>query len=805
MNAWFDLKYAWRLMLNSPGHSVLCVVVVALSIGLALCTYTLVHAMALKKLPFPGTEHWYSVQVAATATGNPWPRLDAYTYREMLEQARSVEHLGAFANQSAVLSEGEASTSLRATLITPSLLRATQVAPHLGRLFDASEGHSDAARVAIISYDTWRTYFASDPGIVGKLARIDAEPVQIVGVLPRGYFAFQDTQAWFPLQLPKQAGPGSSSLVLSALISTQPGQDSASLLPEMQAVVDDVNRNHPSVFDPGRHLVLFPGRLMETHQNLEIVATTVFIAVSVLLLGTMNVSMVFLARLLERSRELALRTALGATRARVLRQCLIETMLVVLVGALLGYALADLGVKWMQSVDAFGAQILASGRSSNLPEMRTTDFIVAIVFAAVVWLLSTVVPAWRVSRQDAAQVLAGASKGAAGPASARSVGLLVGLQVLVSCLVLVMCANVVFAVRDEANRPIGVDTVRTMFSTYATVFDSRYDEPDARLHYFERLSNAIQRRLPRVEVAYTTAVPTRPPTVPAVIESQEGTANQGKLKLRTAVVSDDYFEVLAIGLRAGRLFDRTDNRTTLPVAVIDESTAQRYWPNEEVIGKRIQLNADGKGPWLTVIGVVSQVRRPYDRDSGLVYQSLRQAAPGSFHLMAKVPVPATDSRAALTAAAFTVDRDLPLHNLQWLGDYLAALDLNTSALVPAFTAVTLLTVVLAATGLFGLISRSVARRTQEVGIRRALGSTQWQVFGVFLRQGALYASIGVVGLAFGLIVLNSITASIPNVLVLAAPVTLGVFVLMTLVVFAASWLPSRRATAMEPGDALRYE
>jgi putative ABC transport system permease protein len=805
MNAWFDLKYAWRLMLNSPGHSALCIVVVALSIGLALCTYTLVHAMALKKLPFPDTESWYSVQVAATATATPWPRMDAYTYREMIERTRSVEYLGAFANQSAVLSEGQASTSLRATLISPRLLGATRVAPFLGRLFDVSEGHPHAARVAIISYDTWRTYFAADPDVIGKLARIDAEPVQVIGVLPRGYFAFQDTQVWFPLQLQELATPGSSAVVLSALIRALPGQDPATLLPEMQAVVHDVNRSHPTIFDAGRHVVLVPAHLMETHQNLEIVGTTVFIALSVLLLGTMNISMVFLARLLERSRELALRTALGATRARVLRQCLVETVLVVFIGTLLGYALADLGVKWMQSVDAFGAQVQASGRSANLPEMRTTDFLVAMVFATLVWVLSTVVPAWRVSRQDATQVLAGGSKGTGGPANARSVGLLVGLQVLVSCLVLVVCANLVFAVRNEAQRPTGIDSTRVLFSTYATVFDARYEAPEARLNYWEQLSNAISGRLTNAKVAYTTATPTRPPTVPAVVEGREGTAGQGTFKLRTAAVSDDYFDVLGIELRAGRLFDRTDTTTTLPVAVIDESTARRYWPNEAVIGKRVQLNPDEKGPWLTIIGVVSPVRRPYDRDSGLVYRSIRQAAPGSFHLVAAVPAAATDSRAALRAAAFTVDRDLPLHNLQWLADYLGALNLNFSAMIPAFTVVTLLTVVLAATGLFGLISRSVARRTQEVGIRRALGSTQWQVFGVFLRQGAVYASIGLAGLALGLIVLNSITASIPNVLVLAAPVTLGVFALMALVVFVASWLPSRRATAMEPGDALRYE
>jgi ABC-type antimicrobial peptide transport system permease subunit len=159
----------------------------------------------------------------------------------------------------------------------------------------------------------------------------------------------------------------------------------------------------------------------------------------------------------------------------------------------------------------------------------------------------------------------------------------------------------------------------------------------------------------------------------------------------------------------------------------------------------------------------------------------------------------------LRAAAYAVDRDLPLHNLQLLDDYIAALSLNFTAMVPAFSAITLITLILAATGLFGLISRSVARRTQEIGVRRALGSTKWQVTAVFLRQGALYLSIGLVGGGLGILVMSMITASVPNILNRAVPVTLSVLVAMAFVILIASWLPTRRAVALEPGDALRYE
>lgn len=420
MNLWFDLKYAWRLLLRSPGHSLICVAVVALSVGLAVWTTVLAYSQYLKPLPFSDSERWLSLQVAARAGLTPRPNLDAYTYQELVKRNRSATHLGAFSVQTAVLSEGQASTGLRAAAISPNLLSAMHVAPRLGRLFEPADGTPGAAPVAIISFNTWQNYFAADPAIVGRQVRIDARPVQIVGVMPEDFYAFQDSAVWLPLQLPKLPRPGDSALTLSGFVYLQKGQNSDALLAGMKTTVDDVNRAHPDIFDSSRHVVLIPGHHMWSHMNLEIVATVCFIAAAVLLLGCVNISMVFLAGLLERSRELALRTALGASRPRLLRQCLIETAVVIVLGLLFGYALADLGVDWMYSIDSFGARIQATGRSPNVPEVMPHDFFMAVLAATVIWLLSTLLPAWRVAKQDAASALSGSGKGVTGRGGARS-------------------------------------------------------------------------------------------------------------------------------------------------------------------------------------------------------------------------------------------------------------------------------------------------------------------------------------------------------------------------------------------------
>lgn len=805
MNLWFDLKYAWRLLLKTPGHSLLCVVVVALSVGLTMWSYSLAYAMRFKPLPFPGTERWYSIQLAANATATPRASVDAYTYQELLARTPALTHLGAFASETAVLSEGQASTSLRAGAFSPRLLAAMQVAPEMGRIFNEADARPGAAPVVLLSHETWQNYLAGDPGVVGNQVRIDGQPMQVVGVMPKSFFAFEDSALWMPLKLRHLARPGDSDVTLSPFVYLEHGQTVDALLARMKPVVEDVNRRYPQLFDSGRRVALFRAHLMSTHQNLQIVATVVLIALLVLLLGCVNISMVFLARLLERSRELALRTALGATRMRLLRQCLLETAYVVLLGLVTGYGLAAMGVRWMQSVDAFGASIRGTGRSANLPMLRPIDFLAAVVAAALVWLFSTVIPAWRVARQDASVVLAGSGKGVAGSANARSAALLVGVQVTISSIVMVICVNLVLAVKEENDKPSGVRSAAVMISTYPTVFGPRHAETADRLRYWDELSAAVDARMAGVKLAYATAVPTRPPTVPAAIEGSEGGTKQGPLAVPLVAVSEGYFELLGLQLRSGRLFESTDTTESLDVAVVDENIVARHWPGQNAIGKRIRINPTDDGPWLTVVGVVSNVTRPYRREAGVVYRPLRQAAPGSFHLIAGHIRAAAEARTALRAAAFTVDRELPLHNLQMLDDYLVAVNLNSNAMIPAFSTITAVTLILAAAGLFGLISRSVARRTQEVGLRRALGGTQWDVTAVFLRQGALYLTIAVAGGCLGILVTSFLTRSIPNILDRAVPATVGVFALMALVIFAASYLPTRRAVALEPGDALRYE
>jgi putative ABC transport system permease protein len=804
-NMMFDLKYAWRLFLKTPANSLLCIIVVALSVGLSLFVYVIDYNMFLKPLPFSDSQRWLSLQIAENESKSHRPNIDAYTYQELLKRSDSVDYLGAFSRQPALLSEGQASTRLRAAAVSPELLTATKVKPKSGRIFSPADSQIGAARTAVLSFSTWQTYFAADPAIIGKQTRIDGEPVQVIGVLPEDFFAFRDFEIWLPLQLPNLANPGDSTVTLSPVVILKEGQAADAALKSMQAVVADINKTHKSLFSPERNLDLFPANRMYTHENIAVVAMATFIAVAVLLLGGLNISLIIFAMLLERARELALRTALGSTRKRLIRQCLLQSAFVVLFGLVVGCLLAAMAVDWAHGLLDFTARIQAAGRDPNELVIRPFDLLTAIAVAIFLWLASTLIPAWRISRLDPALTLAGSGKGGiATRGGNKTASILVGLQVFVSSLLLVICANVVLAVNKELSKPIGVESTQRMISTYPTIFDSRYADPNERLLYWDQLASTIKERVPGAEVAFATASPTSPDEVPAIIADRTDVAQNGTMTLPVAAVSEGYFALLGIKLKSGRLFDNTDDRSSVNVAVVDERTAERYWPGRSPIGQRVRFNPNEDGPWLEVVGVVTAVSEPYPATAGVIYQPLRQAAPDAFHLLVQLPASASNSREALHAAAFSVNPNLPLHNLQMLDDYLVAIN-SYKSLVPGFSGIGLVLITLAATGLFGLIGRSVAQRTQEIGILRALGCTKRKVTAKFLRQALIYLGVALVGGCVGVAMTTSMSGTISNVLDNVVPVTAGVFALIALVIFASSFVPTRRAISMEPGDALRYE
>jgi putative ABC transport system permease protein len=804
-NLLFDLKYAMRLFTKSLGHSFLCIVVVALSVGLSLFVFVIDYNMFLKPLPFAGSDKWLSVQIAEKESDPYRPNVDAFTYQQILERDRTVDHVGAFSRQPVVLSEGEASVRLRAAAITPGLFTATGVKPLLGRVFGLTDAEPGAARTIVLSHTAWQTYFAADPDVVGKQTTVDGEPVRVIGVLPEEFFAFRDFEIWLPLQHPKLARPADSEAVISPIVIPKQGQSKEDVQRSLQAIVDEVARIDRSRYGSERGISLFPANRMYTHGNIAVVAMATIIAAAVLLLGAINISLMIFTMLLERSKELALRTALGSTRMRLIRQCLLQSALFVVLGLVLGCGLAIMAVDWAHGLLDFTARLQAAGRDPNELVLRPTDLLIAGAIAVVLWLASTLFPAFRLSSLDPAKSLAGSGKGGiASRGRSKIASILVGLQVFVSSVLLVVCGNVVLAVNSELSKPIGIEEGSRMISTFPTEFDSRYSEPSGKIEYWDRLTAAIRQRVPGAEVAIATSTPTAPESVAAILGDRADDSQGGTMTIPVTTVSENYFDILGVKLVRGRTFAMTDDATSINVALVDTRAAEAYWPGGNPIGQRIRLNPNENGPWLEIIGVVSHVSGPYPTTPGLVYRPLRQVMPEAFQVIVKLPTGMQSAREEIQAAAFSADPDLPLHNLQMLDEYLVALN-SFKSLVPGFTGIGLVLLVLAATGLFGLIGRNVAQRTHEIGILRALGSSNKLIVLKLLKQGLVYLSVALVGGCIGIVMTTGMSATISNVLDGIVVVTTAIFVLIGAIIFVSAFVPARKAVTMEPSDALRYE
>jgi predicted permease len=803
---WFDLKYAVRLLRKTMTHSLLTVLVVALSLGLSLFVFVMNYAIAFRPLPFEGSSEWLSVQVAQKKVDRVRPRVDEYTYQEIVKRSSDLDHLGAFGGREAVLSEGEESHTLRAAVISPRLLEAIQVKPQLGRIFGSTDGQTASAPAAILSHETWKAYFGADPSVIGKSVRIDAQPYRVVGVMPEGFFAFQDFEVWFPYSPASLVSPADSRIELAPFVRLGKGQTADDLRSEIARIVSDLNGDHPRVYGSERHSDVIPAYRIYSHANMPVIIVSSIIALAILILGSINIGMIFYARMLERSRELALRAALGASRGRLVRQCLLESVVIVAIGFAVGIGFAIVGVEWGQSIREFPARILASGMSMDYPQLRALDIVVALSMAGLLWLASTLLPAWYVLKQDPAKVIAGSGKGSSGQRRSRLATLLVATQVLISSALLFICISLVVAVTDEVSKERGILVDGLYATTEPTEFTTAYEQPVQRINYWRELSSSIASNIPGSVAAFSTSIPSRPPEMNFQVEDQDASDSSSAKQIPVTDVDDNYFSMLGIGLKSGRIFDATDTETSTPVAVIDEITAKRYWPNQDPAGKRIRIGSSDDAQWLTIIGVVSHVAgRPYSGDPGLVYRSIRQTAPSSFYTLVKTPAASATTPRQIRVSAFEVDRDLPMHNVQRLDDLFQALEIGFASTVRVFSVIVGITILLAASGLFGLISRSVVQRTQEIGIRRALGSSRQRIMRLFLKQSFVYLAIAFVGAGLGIAATNLMSGAIPNALAAVGMVIVLVVLVLFAVVFSASYFPSRRAVNLEPSEALRYE
>jgi putative ABC transport system permease protein len=804
-----DLRYALRQLRKAPAFSVVAIMTLALGIGANTAIFSVVKAVLLNQLPY--SDPGQLAKVAVSEPQSPLPEtIDFTTTYDLRQRSRLFQSMSLYRNASVAIAEQGTPALLQGLRVGYDYFDTLGAHMRLGRTFLPEEDRPETRYEAILSYSLWQRRFGGDFSIIGRTVQLSDRSYKIVGVLPEGFRPILRsdqpvapeiyTPLGYDLKLP-MACRGCQHLQLIGRL--KPGVAPEQAKAELTTILRDIKREHPMGYDPGAVIALMPLRDFVVGR----VSTALWILLGavtmVLLIACANVAHLSLARASARSKEMALRVALGAGRARLVRQLLCESVLLALIGGAAGALLARWGAS---ALNGLGPKELprAEEISMNLPVL-----LFALSASILTGLLFGVVPALRSSRVDPNESLKDAGRATESRSHHGYRNVLVTVE-LALAFVLVMGAGLM---GKSLMRLLNVDPgydPHDVLTAGVYVYGDRYQQTKTELNFYDQAMQRL-RAIPGIEgAAMVSTLPLASFDRRAFHIQDRPLPNNdaGAPSVDTYSISPDYFHVMRIPLRRGRLFTPAD-RGAPGVAVISESSARAIFPGEDAIGKHIQLGGrDDKKEWLTIVGIVGNVRQyGFDRPSQMeAYIPIAQNNQFGYNVVVRTDRDPGRFEQTVRQAFNSVDHTQPLYEVRPLEDYVAesqAARRFTLLLLGLFGALSL---VLAAVGIYGVISYAVSLRTRELGIRMALGAERRNVVAMVMREGLTLVAAGqVAGFACSLL----LTRSLASLLFQVAPadLTIALAVALTLAAAAllANYLPARRASRVDPIVALRYE
>ncbi|MCP4664231.1 MAG: ABC transporter permease [bacterium] len=809
------LRQAVRKLRQSPGFTILSVLTLAVGIAATTAIFSVVNAVLLRPLPFPDSERLVVPthdMVDATAINQS----DA-TYVRYREHNRVFEDIAIRSWTSAALTGMGDPERLRAMAVTASFFRVLRLGPVLGRAFEEAEERPGAPPVVILGDGLWRRRFGAEREILGRTIELDGVKREIIGVMPPGFdFPARRIEVWLPLEIdPVNTVLGRISFPCVARLRGGVSVEAAEA--DLNRLLADMEEAFPGdSTGPELARAGFTARVMplrdvvvgEVEATLWILLGTVSL---VLAIACANVANLFLVRSEGRLREVAVRTALGATRARLMTGSLTESVLLGVLAGLVGL------------LGAWGAiRLLVAftpGHTPRLHEVGIDGRVVAFTAAVAILtgLLFGLIPALRARVGDLGAVLKeGGRRTSGGRGRYRARQLLVGAQVALALVLLLGSGLMVRSFLNLSGLDPGFRAAHVL-SFQLSLPEARYPEGASTARFFQQLTERIE-TLPGVEsVGATSSLPLgghyhgRGHLVEDSLLEPDGVPPSFK----TNFVAPGYFATLGIALKEGRPIERSDHENRRAVAVVSESLARRYWPDESALGKRLTVEEQGGGPWYTIVGVVGDVRsfRLTDEPPEAVYYSMLPTEGAEHGWTARDMTVVVRTQGEPTALVDSLRREvsaldpsLPMAYVETLEEVLWEAKAPMAFTVVMLVVAAAVSLLLGAVGTFGIISHLVSQRTQEIGVRMALGARRSEVVGMVLREGLVLAGAGAgVGLA-GAVGLTRWLESILFQVSPLDPVTFfSVPVVLVAVAMLASWQPAQRASRVDPMVALRYE
>jgi putative ABC transport system permease protein len=795
-----DVRYGLRGLRKSPGFTTVAMLTLALGIGASTAIFSIVNTVLLRPLPYKDSSRLVHVWTTSTmfpefTLGQSIPNL-----QDIEARSHSFETLATYETRARNLTGSGEPEQLRTADVSSSFLTLFGVHPVLGRDFRPEDEQRKDGDVVLLSYGLWQRRFGGNRSIVGQVITLDQKPWIVAGVLPSGFSFPGKIDALVPRNVPPEHLRERQAWMYMTLGKLRPDVPLAMAQSEMNGIAAALAHQYPK--DAAG--IQFPLMTLQANatrngkpQLLALLGAVGFL----LLIACANVSNLVLSRGVRRQREIAVRAALGASRRRILRQLVIESLLLAMAGGVAGAVVAIAGVRLFR--------VLAPAGFPRIEELRTEPItlLIALIVSALAGILCGLAPAMTITRGDLNVPIRDNS--AASSAPVRLVSLRSFLVVAEVALALVLLTGSALMAQSMM-RLLRVDTGLTtdhLLTGEMTLPKALYDSKDSQHLFLERLLQALKAR-PQFNGVVLTNSPllTGSLTVssfdPAVLGSSEK-----KTTLEIRSVTPDYFSTLGIRIQRGRIFNEHDTTGSLSVALINEAMARRFFSGKDPIGKQLKFDADDK-TGSQIVGVVADTR-----DSGLnapprlqAYFPLLQNPSERVHILVRSSLDPAAAIAEVQRAVWSVDKDLPLSKTRTMGEVI-----SESVAEPRFrtwllSAFAFAGLILTLIGIYGVISYSVRQRTREMGIRIALGAQSESLLGLVLRQAIVLAVTGAVCGVIGSLLLMRLLASQLFEIKPGDPVTLiGAALLMMIVALAASWFPARRATKVDPMIALRHE
>ena len=816
------------MLAKSPGFTLVAVLTLALGIGANTAIFSIVNAVLLRPLSYKDSASLVNIWGKFEKQGIPQNWISEPEYWDLLDRNESFSQVAAYGlgGRANLTREDAPPVQVSEASATAGVLPLLGVVPVVGRTFGADEDQPGHSHYVLLSYSLWQSQFGGDPNIVKRPIQLDGEVFSVVGVLPKLFSLGGKQDLWIPLGLDRAKPGGRGSHYLHVVARLKPGVDFAQASAALTRFADDLRRAYPGNYgrgvekDFGMYMVPVKEQLIGGLRPalLVLLGAVVF----VLLIACANVANLLLARASAREKELAIRAALGAGRARLVRQLLTESVILGLAGGLLGLVLAYWGVAALRA--------LAPTNLPRMDEVRLDPMVLAFTFGVslLTALFFGLAPAWHVARTDLRETLNEAGRGAsAAGGSLHLRSSLVVSELALAVLLLVGAGLLIRSFSRLLDVSPGFQT-QHLLTMELSIPEKTYPDGLPVQKFYTRLMARVQ-AVPGVQAvgavsqmpltdSYTSGSVFFEDTSIPDIPRLQALSNLPYQEIDQRAATPQYFQAMQIPLVRGRLLSDADDASAPLVAVVDTSFARHFWPQADAIGQHVAIDTipDVKpvAPrWRTIVGVVGHVKH-YSLDvegREQIYFPHAQPlygilAPRDMTLALRTSLDPGSVTSAIREQVFAIDKDLPLYNIatmdQLVTNSVAQQRLNLSLLV-AFAGLAL---ALAAVGVYGVMAYAVTQRTQEFGIRIALGASRGDVLKqVFLEGGRLAA----LGLALGLIAALALTRLMASLLFGVKPidpVTLGVAaVLLAFVALAACYIPARRATLVDPLVALRYE